>query len=76
MNPWCSMKVTKGLEKLREGAAGNGVGAAAGWPLAGCLEAGGYLSTWGCAELQAVVCWPQAGECSPLPAPPDLSLVN
>lgn len=32
MNLWCSMKVTKGLEELREGAAGNRVGATAGWP--------------------------------------------
>lgn len=36
----------------------------------------GYLSTQGCAELQAVVSWPWAGECSPLPACPDLRLVN
>lgn len=76
MNLWCSMKTTKGLEEPREVAVGNGVGAAAGWSISGCLEAGGYLSAQGCAELQAVVCWPQAGECSPLPAPPDLSLVN
>jgi len=76
MNLWCSMKMTKGLEEPEEGDAGNGVDAAAGWPLAGCLEAGGYLSARACAELQAVVCWPQAGECSPLLALPDLSLVD
>lgn len=40
MSLWCSMKVTKGLEEPGEGAAGNGVGAAAGWPFAGCLEVG------------------------------------
>lgn len=76
MNLWCSVKVTKGLEKPGEEAVGNRVGAAPGWPLGGCLEAGGYLNAWGFAGLQAMVCWPRAGECFPLPALPDLSLVN
>lgn len=58
MNPWCSIKVTKGLEKPEEGAVGNGVGAAAGWPLSGCREARDCLSAHGCTELQAEVCWP------------------
>lgn len=53
MNQWCSIKVTKGLEEPEEGAVGDGVGAAAGWPLDGCPEAGDCLSAHGCAEFQA-----------------------
>lgn len=76
MNLWCSMKVNRGLEKLREGAAGNSIDGTAGWPLAGSLEAGRHLSAWSYAELQAVVSWLRAGQCSPLLAPPGPTLVN
>lgn len=76
MNQWCSIKVTKVLEKLEEGAVGDGVGATAGWTLGGCPEARDCLSAYSCTELQAEVCQLWAGECFPLPASPSLSLVD
>lgn len=57
MSQWCSIKVTKGLEKP-EGAVVDGVGATAGWALGECSEARDCLSIHSCTELQAEACWP------------------